>query len=220
MDFSQVRAITIPEGNVTRILSGATVLWKKTGGLPSAYQEVEYIESDGSQYIDTGVIGKTGLHIVTEMGYVTPSTGTALFGSRDPRFFVTLYPSTTIDIGYNNDNSTGVNAESRKIYNIDFDTSTSPARFGIDGSYITSNNQVDTNRNIYIFSCNRNGTAAALSKSIFKSMKITDGNGKLLRNFVPCYRKSDGEIGMYDLVSSTFFTNSGSGTFIKGADVT
>lgn len=220
MDFSQVKAITIPEGSVNRILSGATVLWKKTGGLPTGYQQVEYIESSGTQYIDTGVIGKTGLHIVAEMGYATPTSGTALFGSRNPRFFVTLYPSTIIDFGYNSDNITQITVESRKIYNIDFDTSTQPKRFGIDGVYVTSTAQVDTNRNIYIFGCNRNGAVAALSKSIFKSMTIADENGGLLRKFVPCYRIADGEIGLYDLVSATFFTNSGSGTFIKGADVT
>lgn len=38
-------------------------------------------------------------------------------------------------------------------------------------------------------------------------------------NMVPCYRKADGEIGMYDLVSKTFFTNAGTGTFTKGAEV-
>lgn len=38
-------------------------------------------------------------------------------------------------------------------------------------------------------------------------------------NFVPCYRKSDGEIGMYDTVSQAFFTNAGSSSFSKGADV-
>lgn len=37
--------------------------------------------------------------------------------------------------------------------------------------------------------------------------------------YVPCYRKSDGEIGMYDIVSGAFFANVGTGTFVKGADV-
>lgn len=44
-------------------------------------------------------------------------------------------------------------------------------------------------------------------------------NGKLSLNFIPCYRKSDGEIGMYDTVSKNFYTNAGTGTFLKGADV-
>lgn len=44
-------------------------------------------------------------------------------------------------------------------------------------------------------------------------------SGQEIINLVPCYRKSDGEIGMYDLVSKTFYTNQGTGTFTKGEDV-
>lgn len=36
---------------------------------------------------------------------------------------------------------------------------------------------------------------------------------------IPVYRKSDGEIGMWDTVRKQFFTNVGTGTFSKGADV-
>lgn len=44
-------------------------------------------------------------------------------------------------------------------------------------------------------------------------------NGVLIRNLVPCYCKSDGVIGMFDLCTSWFFTNSGTGTFVKGSNV-
>ena len=37
--------------------------------------------------------------------------------------------------------------------------------------------------------------------------------------FIPCYRKSDSEPGMYDLVSKMFFTNAGTGEFLVGPDV-
>lgn len=33
------------------------------------------------------------------------------------------------------------------------------------------------------------------------------------------HQYNNGEIGMYDLVNGVFYTNSGSGTFIKGEDV-
>lgn len=47
---------------------------------------------------------------------------------------------------------------------------------------------------------------------------ISDGNTPMF-NLLPCYRKSDGIIGMYDTISNTFFTNTGTGTFTKGADI-
>ena len=51
-----------------------------------------------------------------------------------------------------------------------------------------------------------------------QSFKVTRDNVEIL-NFVPCYRKSDGIVGMYDTVSKTFFTNTGTDAFTKGADV-
>lgn len=44
-------------------------------------------------------------------------------------------------------------------------------------------------------------------------------NGVLIRDMVPCYRRSDTEIGLYDFVNDVFYTNSGSGIFYKGPDV-
>lgn len=43
--------------------------------------------------------------------------------------------------------------------------------------------------------------------------------GTIVADLVSCYRKADGEIGMYDIVSNTFFTNVGTGTFTKGGNV-
>lgn len=41
-------------------------------------------------------------------------------------------------------------------------------------------------------------------------------NNILVRNMIPARRNSDNVLGMYDTVTNTFFTNSGSGTFIAG----
>ncbi len=45
-------------------------------------------------------------------------------------------------------------------------------------------------------------------------------NGVLVRNFIPCYRISDGVIGLYETVYNAFYTNVGSGSFEKGGNVT
>lgn len=44
-------------------------------------------------------------------------------------------------------------------------------------------------------------------------------NAILKNHLIPCYRKSDGVIGFYDLVTQLFRKNAGSGTLTKGADV-
>lgn len=48
--------------------------------------------------------------------------------------------------------------------------------------------------------------------------KILDGT-TAVREFIPCYRKADGVIGMWDRVTKAFFVNGGTGTFVKGSDV-
>lgn len=62
----------------------------------------------------------------------------------------------------------------------------------------------------------------ARSIAYLKETKIWDENGNLVRDLVPCYRKSDGRMGFYDLVGSLFYTNTtGDITDLKkGADVT
>ena len=49
-------------------------------------------------------------------------------------------------------------------------------------------------------------------------VKIRD-TWTLVRDFVPCYRKSDSVIWMYDLVNKQFYTNAWTGTFTKWPDV-
>lgn len=54
MNFAGVKAITIPEGDVRSIAIGGVTVWQKPNPLPYD-AEVEYVETDGSQYVDTGV---------------------------------------------------------------------------------------------------------------------------------------------------------------------
>ena len=41
-------------------------------------------------------------------------------------------------------------------------------------------------------------------------------DGKLVRNFIPAKRKSDGVIGMYDLVGKKFYTSPNGEAFTGG----
>lgn len=69
---------------------------------------------------------------------------------------------------------------------------------------------------LHIFKCNNRSQGIGKFKI---SKFIAKENGSETLNLIPCYRIVDNEIGMYDLVSNTFYTNAGTGTFIKGPDV-
>lgn len=47
----------------------------------------------------------------------------------------------------------------------------------------------------------------------------TEGLNESDLKLIPCYRKSDNVIGMYDIVTGRFFTDLGEGTLSKGADL-
>ena len=68
--------------------------------------------------------------------------------------------------------------------------------------------------NMTLFALNDNWTINSQSSYKLYSCKIYDNN-TLVRDFVPCYRKSDNVIWMYDLVNNQFYTNSWSWTFAK-----
>ena len=51
------------------------------------------------------------------------------------------------------------------------------------------------------------------------SFKAWDANGTLIREMYPCYRKSDNALGFYDIVTQTFYTGTGTGSFIAGNNV-
>lgn len=47
---------------------------------------------------------------------------------------------------------------------------------------------------------------------------VNGGSSTPVRRMYPCYRLSDNVAGMYDKLSDTFYTNSGSGSFTVGPD--
>lgn len=49
-----------------------------------------------------------------------------------------------------------------------------------------------------------------------KRFKLYNENNKLVLNLLPATRMSDSVVGMYDTISNSFFTNSGTGDFIIG----
>lgn len=194
--------------------------------IPEEYQEVEYIESTGTQYIDTGLVANT--NITYNFSFQVQNNSKAkLFGSRigsfDSALAVYFNNSGLFTLNYGNsyEEPQGTFTATKIIVKSFID----------DNRYkIYVNNQLGLNfpisqsfysGNMYFGSYNNNGSPAVSSQTEELKLyycKIYDNN-TIVRDFIPCYRKSDNVIGLYDRANNAFYTNAGTGTFLKGAEV-
>ena len=195
--------------------------------LPSEYQEVEWIEKTArNSYIKTGVIGNGELLFTCKMLITQVNNGAPFFGSygRYQRCYLLLQNNGgKIGCSYVTSDYADIVLTKDVIYDAITDFKVGEQKLTINGVDVlntSKQNTLRTDRELYLFGYNYDGTFDDSRSSYIKlySATITQ-DGVLVRNFVPCYRKSDGEIGMYDTVSKTFYANSGTDVFTKGADV-
>lgn len=180
--------------------------------LPSGYQEVEYIESTGTQYINTGV--NVGPGIVSELDWQVKSISNTQSG------WSVLYGYASASAGYPYALWGGASAGTLSFYR---KTGTSIITIALPTTRtittLTSNADA-LDKPIYIFSIGPDCGGYKDARNPYKlyGLKIYN-NSVLVRHFVPCYRKSDNVVGLMDLVNNVFYTNNGSGTFLKGDDI-
>ena len=170
------------------------------GKLPSTYRKLEYIQSSGKQYIDTGVIVKDITEIKVDFQAVTILSGENQYASSWVDY------SNHIQIGINGNtfiDSGGVTYSQ---------TSSVTARTQAVGVPVGT-----VNLHLYLFAQSESTGALHYSSGRIFSCQITTADG-LVRNFIPC-KNPDGVIGMYDVVNDEFYQNSGSDTFIAGMDL-
>ena len=199
-------------------------------GLPSQYQQVEYISANGNQYIDTllndnfdgyrvnisfRVYGESNGGLFIASG---PSPDYYQDGIRHSATGVTTY------LGYessNNLKSYAFALDRSKNYIIDYSLFNGVSKYYLNGKNLyngTYNECGKLNKSFYIFADNYNG-ARFYSSSTLYYLKFYNSVNNLVAFFVPCYRKADNVIGLYDTVRGQFFTNSGTGTFAKGSNI-
>ena len=204
------------------------MLGKRTSIIPSIYQEVEYIESTGTQAIYTDIPAQ--LPIITSCDLMfTEDQDSYFFGIRgnNIRICTCGYYSGYWQWALGNYRLTrGISTNVR--YKMDTVLKNGSQVLTLNDSILSeSSYTLDkeiSGEGISNFALIAYYNEDSKSFGLFTrvkcyGVKVWDGENKLLGNFIPCYRKSDGEIGMYDTVSKTFYTNAGTGTFLKGADV-
>lgn len=211
---------------VIKAKSSGNTLVKIPQTLPSTYSLIEYLQFTGTQYIDTGAIidSNTGFDITFEvLNGQSSSPYYNLFGVRgndssggtgETQNFFRIdtipvdsnsgtefkYGSTVYNSGITNTSKINIKLIN-KVY-------TKP-----DGSTITLSGNITTGLPMYIGCINKNNTAYG-NKASMKVYRFKIYNGSTLaHDFIPVQRISDKVLGLYDLKTSTFKTNLGSGVF-------
>lgn len=194
--------------------------------LPKQINFVNYIQSDGNQYINTGINPTQNYRVICDFQMSSPSGWQCLMGASDDQ-------SNTNSLAFWHTPSSG--------FAYYYGTNTS-AEFGsvTEGVGTGTRNVVDCNKNIatitkdeksysvtvgatsftcaqpiYLFGVNYGGSMMFPNSGCkIYSCQIYD-NGTLVRDLWPCLDE-DGVACMYDKVTKEYYYNAGSGEFIAG----
>lgn len=199
--------------------------------LPDGYQQVEYIESDGSQYINTKVETTSGYRITTSLNITSWCNGNVCYfagflSQGIYRDYTVIYVYKPM-LGMCTDVQSSTVCALDTWYNIDASTISNNGYFKLDGKeLVTSTNTVSHDSyNIWLFGVNYYDTGKFWNCCAkMKETQIYDSSNTLVRNYIPCYCKSKvndvdgneckiGTVGMYDTVTHQFYTNQGTGSF-------
>ena len=183
--------------------------------IPSGLVELEYIESTGTQYIDTGIKASKNLKVEADIDVSAASGWVMILGDyTSGSYFSWWRQNTTMYAYYGSNNKTLAELTGKRKY-ISNNTNNI---WSIDTSKITvtpnSSDFSKNGNNLYLFSVNNGGNYNKASMKLY-SCKIYD-NGTLVRDFIPAKRISDGKCGLWDKVNFKFYTDKSGGNFTAG----
>ena len=196
--------------------------------LPSGYTKLEYIESTGTQYIDTGVSAPAGMRVECQAEFTSLRSGlNMLFGSHDAadpyyRNYLAANSAGNWELGAYGVATFGAITTGRK-YSIDVCTISGDIFAKIDGmSYYIGDIAPSTKRsslNVYLFALNYAGGLLWASAKLYGAkIYLNASGGSPIRNFIPC-KNASGVVGMWDDANGQFYTNTGTGAFTAGPEV-
>lgn len=183
--------------------------------LPEGFAQVEYIQSDGSQFFDTGIVPDANTRVVMDFQLMTAgSTNQCLFGVVG-QFSFRWYGSGSA-FRSNGSNSvnfpTSISATDRHIVD------KTAIKTTLDRDFSVTTTAGNCTLPLYLLAQKASSGATNYAKAKLFRCQIFNGDA-FARAFVPC-KDPTGAVGLYDLVGQKFYGNAGTGVFLAGPVVT
>ena len=227
--------LTVGTSTITVTYANKTATFVTTvsaAPLPAAYQRVAYVQSDGASAVNLRKTINRGLNVDNSITKYSFEVDAELLDTQ-PNYSTNMLIATANDcwLGYNTSaNAIGVGTSSgmtfsgsktdRHSYTMQITADGNIVAERDDGARVTRAYTVASGTaSTGLLGVIRSGVSDYRSAAKIYSYKMYY-DGELIRNLVPCYRKSDDVVGLYDMVNDNYFYTPISGAFTKGADVT
>lgn len=200
----------------------------------SLYQRVEYIESAEEEtypYIITDIYADNscGVEVIASFPKLQDRIPMGSRQNSDATRFYCIYPmsASSVYYGFNSGSNISCALKVNTIYRLQTNFLNSRLVNVYDAQGIrkaSASLSATLSKHtvpIAIFGYNSGTSGDVTSKREFKLYRARISNDyEVIRDYVPCYRKSDGVVGLYEKVTGQFLENSAStGSFAKGKDV-
>lgn len=209
---------------IEKVYLGSALVWEKQVGPEPLYDaEIEYLESEGGAYIDTGVIPSSDIRLTIDGFYPSTAGANLVHGVIDQnestyrRFHIGIsngYFQGGVGTSYGNITNQSMG---RRLLIISGRDSTASVESSGSTSSFTGNSTYPTIP-IYLFARNFSGTASNMHDFRLYSADIYSySRNEKIMDLIPVRKGQTGYL--YDKVSGTLFGNLGTGSFILGPDV-
>ena len=182
--------------------------------LPEGYAEVQYIQSTGTQYVDTGFKPNQDSRVLIKLS--TSETGSHTVFGADIDWVDNGFALGVGFTHYGKETGTISGLNNGSPHEVDFNKNI----ISMDGNPVLTmgNSTFSVPHNLALFANNRAGGIQEKTTMVLYYCRIYDGN-TIIRDYIPC-KNAAGAVGLYDLIGQKFYGNSGTGVFTAGPVVT
>lgn len=220
----------LPTATVSKEMYASYLIYKDAGAsvtqpiLPTKYTALEYLESNGTQYIDLDYVLKSNNFEVNMTAQYTGSTSNVhetYFGFMGngtlPRIGIHNYTgyymygadttkttTVAVDDKLHTFKMVGVGGYKQSLYIDEYQSVLDSTGYNFSANTLSS----------YLFARNYQGPDKGITARIYSFNLFVDG--VLVKNLVPAMDNTNGEYGMYDFVNQEFLTKGAGNNFTTG----